>query len=396
MKDKPSRKWKFKLSLLIVLLGGTGFYFWKTPSAPASTALNSVAVDRGPIEQSILASGNLQPVINVEVGSQLSGNIAEIFVDFNSVVTAGQILAELDPTTYEANVSEAEGELKSADAALDLAKVEATRTEQLRSRDLIPQAELDQARAKLSQAEATRSIRMHALERARSQLERCTIFSPIDGVVISRNVDVGQTVAASMTAPVLFIIANDLRRMHIHAKVPEADIGNIREGQRTEFTVDAFRKTFTGRVVQVRNQPIIESHVVMYDTIIEVENPDGLLKPGMTATVTIVTAEKADVLRVRNAALRARLPAAMLPPDPPAVEESGDDTWRTVYRIPANTPRNRLEALRVRAGMTDGIHTEIFEGLAEGDTLATGIDVRAAQEKDDPESSLFGPEPAQF
>lgn len=391
MSSSP-RKWKLKLLLLVVVLAGGSYYYGKNQSGPAAPKLTTVTVDRGDLEQSILATGKLEPVVNVEVGSQVSGNIAELFVDFNDEVEEGQLIARLDTTTFEANVRESEGELENAEAAFALAEVETARVEQLRERDLVAQAELDQARARLAQSRATRNMRMHGLERARTELARCTIKSPIDGVVISRNVDVGQTVAASMTAPVLFIIANDLRHMHIHALVPEADIGGIREGQRASFTVDAFRRTFTGRVVQVRNQPIIENHVVMYDTIIEVENPEGLLKPGMTATVNIITAEKPDVVRVRNTALRARLPDAILPPAP-VDEPPGEGALHTVHRLTA--PGGRLEAVRIRTGMTDGVHTEILVGLAEGDTLATGLDLQP-RDNGAPRPRLFGPEPAQF
>ena len=402
MTPPPPRKWKLKLLLLLAVVAAGAYYLHRQgTSATAVPAFTTTTADRGDLERAVIATGKLEPVVNVEVGSQVSGNIAEILADFNSEVTEGQVIARLDTTTFEANVRVAEGELESADAALELAEVEAGRIEQLRGRDLVPQAELDQARAVLHQARATRNMRRHALDRARTELARCTIASPIDGIVISRNVDVGQTVAASMTAPVLFTIANDLRQMHIHAHVPEADIGDIREGQRATFTVDAFRRTFDGRVIQVRNQPIIENHVVMYDTIIEVENPGGMLKPGMTATVSIITAEKSGVLRVRNAALRAHLPDAILPPAP-AEEENGDDDdepdgesdTHTVHRI--NSATGGLEAVRVRTGMTDSIHTEILEGLTEGDELATGIDISAGNDDDRPGIRLFGPAPAQF
>ncbi len=397
MTSTPPRKWKFKLVVVLALLGGGAYYFgFHEPASSSAPPLTTVTVDRGDLEQAILATGKLEPVLNVEVGSQVSGNLAEVLVDFNSEVREGQVIARLDTTTFEANVREAEGELENAEAALELAKVEANRIEQLHQRDLVPQAELDQARARLIQAQATRNMRQHGLDRARTELDRCTITSPIDGIVISRNVDVGQTVAASMTAPVLFIIANDLRHMHIHAHVPEADIGGIREGQRATFTVDAFRQTFTGRVVQVRNQPIIENHVVMYDTIIEVENPEGQLKPGMTATVSIVTAEKPDVLRVRNVALRARLPDLILPLVPPMDEPAPDGgTWQKVYRLRDGEGGRDIEIVRALIGMSDGIHTEILGGLEAGDVLATGIDLTARTEERT-QSRLFGPEPAQF
>jgi HlyD family secretion protein len=198
-----------------------------------------------------------------------------------------------------------------------------------------------------------------------------------------------------MTAPVLFTIANDLREMHIHANVPEADIGNIREGQRADFTVDAYRETFNGRVIQVRNQPIIESHVVMYDTIIEVGNPEGRLKPGMTATVSIITDEQADVLRVPNTALRARLPDDIRPPSPDLPESRNGEVWRVVYRLSNGSPEGPLEALPVRVGMTDGAFTKVLEGLNAGDTLVTGLDLRTSKNGRE-EGRGFGPLPARF
>ncbi|MCC5849450.1 MAG: efflux RND transporter periplasmic adaptor subunit [Verrucomicrobia bacterium] len=394
--QKKKNKWIFKLVLLLLLAGG-GWAFWQwNRGGPTRPPLNTVTVDRGNLEQTVVATGSLEPVMNVEVGSQISGIISELFVDFNSQVEKGQVIAKLETSTFEADVQEKQSELDSAEAALELAKVEAARLEQLRERDLISQAELDQARVKLLQAEAARRIRMHALDRAKTELARCTIYSPIDGMVISRNVDVGQTVAASMTAPVLFTIANDLREMQIHAHVPEADIGEIGDGQRVQFTVDAYRDTFHGEVIQVRNQPIIESHVVMYDTVIRVENPDGRLKPGMTATVTIITDEKEDVLRVRNTALRARLPDAIRPSDPELPEnDSNGGTWRVVYRLRDRNPQGELEAVAVHTGMSDGVWSEVYEGLEEGDLLATGIDLDA-QAESQRRGSLFGPEPAQF
>lgn len=382
---------------VVVLLGALGWAsitLWG--GGETRPPLNTVRVERGDIEETVTATGQLHPVLNVEVGSQVSGIIAEIFADFNSDVKEGEVLARLDTSTFEANMQEAQGEVDSAAAALELARIEANRMEQLKQRELIPQSELDQARAKLRQAEATLKIRTHGLERAQSELARCTIYSPIDGVVISRAVDVGQTVAASMTAPVLFTIANDLTRMRIHSHVPEADIGDVRAGQRVEFAVDAFPQTFTGTVWQVRNAPIVQQHVVMYDTVIDVDNPDRLLKPGMTATVSIVTDDKLDVLRVRNTALRARLPDAIRPADPEYPEE--DDRpglWRTAYRLVGGDPAGAIEAVAVRTGLTDGAWTEVHEGVAEGDVLVTGIDL-STRHNGGRNGGLFGPGPAQF
>jgi HlyD family secretion protein len=386
------------IAVLLAAAAGAAWSLWGRP--PPRPPLLTVRVDRGDLERTVTATGQLRPVLLVEVGSQVSGIIAEITVDFNAEVREGEVLARLDTSTFEANLHQAQGEVDSAEAALELAQVEARRLELLVLQGLVPQADVDQARARLRQAEAALKIRKHALERARSELARCTIYSPIDGMVISRNVDVGQTVAASMTTPILFTIAQDLTRMHIHALVPEADIGGIRAGQRVRFSVDAFPHTFTGTVVQVRNQPIIEQHVVMYDTVIAVENSERLLKPGMTSTVVIVTDEKSDVLRVRNTALRARLPDVLRPTEPDARRDGGGDptatgTWRTVYRLDGGEPAGALEAVAVRASMSDGIWTEVHEGLAEGDLLATGVDLEAqAQQRGRP--GVFGPGPAQF
>src|SRR5437899_9875288 len=217
----------------------------------------STAVSRGAITQAVTATGTLNPVVNVQVGSQVSGNIVKLFADFNSQVKAGQVVAQIDPALFQATVTQAEGDLANAQAALELANVNAKRTQDLFARKTSSQADLDQAMANLHQGEANVKIKQGALDKAKADLEHCTITSPIDGVVISRNVDVGQTVAASLQAPVIFQIANDLTKMQIEANVAEADVGVLEVGQDVDFTVDAFpMRTFHGKVVQVRNAPI--------------------------------------------------------------------------------------------------------------------------------------------
>src|SRR5881628_2072945 len=271
----------------------------------------TATVTRGPITQAVTATGTLNPVVNVQVGSQVSGNIAKLFVDFNSQVKAGQVVAQIDPALFQATVTQAEGDLASTQAALELARVNAKRTQDLFARKTSSQADLDQAMANLHQAEANVKIKQGALDKSKADLEHCTITSPIDGVVISRNVDVGQTVAASLQAPVIFQIANDLTKMQIDSNVAEADVGVVDVGQDVDFTVDAFpMRTFHGKVVQVRNAPITVQNVVTYDTVIGVNNADLKLKPGMTANVSIVVAHKDDVLQIKNAALRYRPPDA--------------------------------------------------------------------------------------
>src|ERR1700758_3263877 len=264
-------------------------------------------VTRGLITQAVTATGTLNPVVNVQVGSQVSGNIQKLFADFNSKVKAGQVVAQIDPVLFQATVTQAEGDLASAQAALELARINAKRTQDLFARKTSAQADVDQAMANLHQAEASVKIKQGALDKAKADLEHCTITSPIDGVVISRNVDVGQTVAASLQAPVIFQIANDLTKMQIDSNVAEADVGVLEVGQDVDFTVDAFpMRTFHGKVVQVRNAPITVQNVVTYDTVIGVNNDDLKLKPGMTANVSIRIAQRDSALQIKNAALRHR------------------------------------------------------------------------------------------
>ncbi len=343
----------------------------------------TATITRGPITQAVTATGTLNPVVNVQVGSQVSGNIAKLFADFNSQVKAGQVVAQIDPALFQATVTQAEGDLANAQAALELAKVNATRAQELFAKKTSSQADVDQATATLHQAEANVKIKQGALDKAKADLDHCTITSPIDGVVISRSVDVGQTVAASLQAPVIFAIANDLTKMQIDANVAEADVGVVKIDQNVDFTVDAFpMQTFHGKVVQVRNAPITVQNVVTYDTVIGVSNPELKLKPGMTANVSIIVAHRDDVLQIKNAALRYR------PPDATPVETkrmSADragrpgggrsrgaqegKTERTVYVLPNGASRPR--SVQIKTGISDGVMTEVIEGLKEGDRVVT-------------------------
>src|SRR5881394_1676356 len=334
-------------------------------------------VTRGAITQAVTATGTLNPVVNVQVGSQVSGNIAKLFADFNSQVKAGEVVAQIDPAIFQATVTQAEGDLASAKAALELAKVTAARTQELFARKTSSQADVDQAMANLHQAEANVKIKQGALDKSKADLDHCTITSPIDGVVISRSVDVGQTVAASLQAPVIFAIANDLTKMQIDSNVAEADVGVVKVEQNVDFTVDAFpMQTFHGKVVQVRNAPITVQNVVTYDTVIGVSNPDLKLKPGMTANVSIIIAHKDNVLQLKNAALRFRPPEAAASAQPrstsspsgqrpAAARERKPD--RTVYGLSYGRPK----PVQIKTGISDGIVTEVTEGLKEGDRVVT-------------------------
>jgi len=343
----------------------------------------TATITRGAVTQAVTATGTLNPVVNVQVGSQVSGNIAKLFVDFNSQVKAGQVVAQIDPALFQATVTQAEGDLANAQAALELAKLNASRTQELFAKKTSSQADVDQAMANLHQAEANAKIKQGALDKAKADLDHCTITSPIDGVVISRSVDVGQTVAASLQAPVIFTIANDLTKMQIDANVAEADVGVVKIDQNVDFTVDAFpMQTFQGKVVQVRNAPITVQNVVTYDTVIGVSNPDLKLKPGMTANVAIIVAHKDNVLQIKNAALRYRPPDATpveirrtstSRPGRPGGGRSGAGqegrAERTVYVLPTGASRPR--PVQIKTGISDGITTEVMEGLKEGDRVVT-------------------------
>jgi HlyD family secretion protein len=363
----------------------------------------TATVTRGPITQAVTATGTLNPVVNVQVGSQVSGNIAKLFADFNSEVKAGQTVAQIDPMLFQAAVTQAEGDLASAQAALELAKVNATRTEQLFKQKISSQQDLDQAMANLHQAEANVKIKQGALDKAKADLEHCTITSPIDGVVISRSVDVGQTVAASLQAPVIFQIANDLTKMQIDSNVAEADVGMVQVGQDVDFTVDAFpTQTFHGKVVQVRNAPITVQNVVTYDTVIGVSNPDLKLKPGMTANVSIIIARKDDVLQLKNAALRYHPAEAGPPSAQNTASQSGPrltgamrqgigrreqkTSERTVYVLSGS----RLTPVQIRTGISDGIVTEVVEGLKEGDLVVTAEMTAKSQPASTPANPFSG------
>ncbi|MFZ2639925.1 MAG: efflux RND transporter periplasmic adaptor subunit [Verrucomicrobiia bacterium] len=381
--------------VLLLLAGGAGYgawYWWLR--ADNTPQYQTTTITRGELTQAVTATGQLNPVVNVQVGCQISGMIAKLLVDYNSVVKEGQIVAQLDPATYDAAVHQAEGDLANARATLELAQVQAARQKGLRAKDLVPQADLDTATATLHQAEASVKQKEAALERTKVDLARCTIFSPVDGIVISRNVDVGQTVAASLNAPTLFVIANDLTKMQIDANVAEADIGNVEVGQDVNFTVDAFPfRTFRGKVTQIRNSPITVQNVVSYDTVIAVNNSDMKLRPGMTANVSIIVAQRDNVLKVPNAALRFRLTtatdAASKNGGSAATAAAGSEggkarsgggsgrrkgersMTRTIYILPAGTTDDNPQPAQIKIGISDGVNTEVLEGLKEGDNVVT-------------------------
>jgi len=362
-------------SIIIIVLAltaaGGGWWYWKQ-SRPQEVKYQTGAVTRGDVTQVVSATGQLNPVLNVTVGSQISGNIAKLFADYNSIVKANEVVAELDPAPYEATVHQAIANVAYAKAALELAQLTADRKAELVKEHAAAQADLDTAVANLHQAQATLQIQQANQETAQINLDHCTIASPIDGIVISRSVDVGETVAASLNAPVLFTIANDLRKMQIDASVAEGDVGQLEIGQAVNFNVDAYpTRTFHGTVAQVRNSPSTVQNVVTYDTVVSVNNDDQKLKPGMTANLFIVIAERPDVLKLPNAALRFHpsdsdgTPAGGAESTPRPHERH--DGSHTIYILPAG--EKKPAPVQVHLGISDGIYTEVLDGLHEGDVV---------------------------
>ncbi len=296
-----------------ILLLGVGAYYYFNKGASEEVKYRTDKVSRGDITIQVRATGTINPVQKVLVGSQVSGTISRITVDFNSVVKKGEILAQIDSTFLYASVKEAEANVERNKAEVNQAKRVFDRMQELFKKNLSAQADLDAAQTAYESAVAQFNQTQAALDRVKVNLRYSTIKSPIDGVVISRDVDVGQTVAASLQAPQLFSIANDLTRMQVEASVDEADIGQVKEGQSVTFTVDAYAdEAFNGTVKQVRLAPIVSQNVVTYTIIIDVPNPELKLRPGMTATVSILVDKREDVLRIPALALRFQPPASVL------------------------------------------------------------------------------------
>jgi HlyD family secretion protein len=415
----------------ILLLAGA-FFVWKGRDEDVRYA--TAAVDRGDVVEVVGATGAVQAVTTVQVGSQVSGTIQSLSADFNSSVRKGQVLARLDPSLFQARVEQARANLISARANLDKAKAEVEdtrqkydRAKQLAAEQLLPQSDLDTARAnqegaaaqvKASQAAVSQAAA--SLNQAQLDMTHTVITSPIDGVVIARNVDVGQTVAASLQAPVLFVIAQDLKQLQVNASIDEADVGRVKEGQEADFRVDAYPdQTFAGRVQQVRLQPTTVQNVVTYNAILAVDNPGQRLMPGMTATVSIVVRRASDALRIPASALRFR-PEGF---DASRRQRAGQEGGTAAAAEPGGRPqraggfrgagggragspgdggrvggpgeggragggdgqgsarpslvfvlneKGEPQAARVRLGISDGQFVEVREGLDEGARVVTG------------------------
>ena len=342
----------------------------------------TMPVDRGPIEQTVIATGTVNPVKTVQVGTYVSGPILALDVDYNSPVQKGQRVAQIDPASFtvkvrqaDANLANARAKVEKSRADLELKRLQLERNRTLLGRNLIAQNDVDTAKSNADQAVAQLALDEASVKQAQANLDEAQvnlnytdIVSPVDGVVVARNVDVGQTVAASFQTPTLFLIAEDLTKMQVDTNVSESDVGRVREGQAATFTVDAYPgMPFHGVVAQVRNAPITVQNVVTYDVVIAVDNPNQELKPGMTANVTVTTARRDDVLRVAVRALRFRPePSAG---DAPRTEKKGPDS--TVYVLGSD---EKPTPVSVRIGIRDGQRAEVTGGdLVEGAQAVIGV-----------------------
>ena len=340
------------------------------------------------IVNSVTATGTIEPVTSVDVGTQVSGVISKLYVDYNSVVKAGEVIAELDRTNLMSELSSAQASLKSAQSELDYQKTNYERYKALYDKGLISANDFEQARLSYVQAQQRTRQQKESVKKAQTNLGYATITSPIDGVVLSKEVEEGQTVASSFSTPTLFKIARDLTDMRVIADVDEADIGDVKEGQRVTFTVDAFPDdTFEGQVTQVRQEATTESNVVTYEVVISAPNDDLKLKPGLTANVVIFTMEAKDVLAVPSKALRFTPREAMLNSDETITDtDAKEKVWVK--------EGSNLKAVAVETGMTNGTLTQITKGLKPGTHVLTEVNAMQVEaEGEQQNSNPFMPRP---
>ena len=404
------------VTVAIAMLGGTA-WFYRRADGKEAPAYRTSPITVGTLKSTVSATGALQADRTVQVGTQVSGQVSQLFVDFNDKVKKGELLARIDPTLAQQAVADAQAQLEKAQAQLTQAKNEYMRDSSLFDAKVLTATEFDTDQSNFSVNQADVKSAQIALDRAKQNLDYTSIYSPIDGVIVERNVDVGQTVAASLSAPQLFLIANDMSEMQILASVDESDIGQIKTGQSVQFTVQSYpNQTFTGAVQQVRLQSTTQDNVVNYTVVIDVKNPNGKLLPGMTATAQFLTASASNVLTVPNAALRLKATPDMLAEagiKARAPQAASDSTQQASPTTAAAAPRdstqraNRtpgaahgagaggaggssghasmallwsvdstgaLHATRVHTGLTDGQRTEVEgKGLAAGMQVVTSV-----------------------
>lgn len=371
---------KIKKGYLIgaaVLVAALAAWLFLKPSSKARLTLETDKASRITITSSVTATGTVEPVTQVEVGTQVSGIIDKLYVDYNDEVKAGQVIAEMDKVTLQAELESAQSTLASSKTEYDYRLKEYNRAKTLHEKELISEADYDLAVYNFQKALNTYKQSQASMVKVKRNLGYATITSPIDGVVISRAVEAGQTVAAGFSTPTLFVIANDLTKMQVIADVDEADIGQVKEGQEVDFTVDAYPDdVFAGVVQQVRLEATTTSNVVTYEVVITADNPDLKLKPGLTASVTIYTLRKNDVLSVATKALRFAPDAEQMDRLEIVVEGTAPQ-GKHVWVKEGNVIRPQA----VEAGSTMNDRTEIVEGLEDGQTVVAGLSVAATPKK---------------
>jgi len=371
--------------ILIILAVIAGIYFFIRGGENKAVEYETTEVKKGSINNTVTATGTIEPIIQVEVGTQVSGTISHIYVDYNSIVKKGQIIAELDRTLLEADLESQTANLKSNENEYNYQKKNYERIKGLHEKQLVSDTEYETAQYQYEKAKQAYDKAKADLVKAKSNLGYATITSPIDGVVLSRAVDEGQTVASSFNTPTLFTIANDLRKMQVIANVDEADIGQVEEGQRVTFTVDAFPDdTFNGNVTQVRLNPTTESNVVTYEVVIDAPNPELKLKPGLTANITVYTLEKENILLVPLKAFRFTPTTAPSEAQAPQAGRGDKIVW-----IKTN---EGIRPKTIKTGVSDGIYMEVSEGVQAGEQLIIGeLKHKIAPKGKEGESNPFMP-----
>jgi HlyD family secretion protein len=395
--------------LLVFGVIGTGIYFQRKAEENKSERYRTLAVDRGAIIQRITANGTLNPVIVVNVGTQVSGTVTRLYTDFNSTVKAHQVLLELDPALIKANLAQIDASVRSAEATARLAESTLKRNRELVEKGFISSQTLEQNAKELDVANATVAQVKSQLDREKTNLSYTIIRSPIDGIVIDRKIDVGQTVAASFSTPTLFQIAKNLEEMQIDTSVAEADVGSVRQGMEVKFTVDAYpERDFQGKIRLVRLNPTISQNVVTYNVVVDVNNEGSLLKPGMTAQVSFVANQRDDVVRIPNGALRFKppkddkedkkvakkdvskakpvdtadvkinAPKTVAKTDGPAGADGSGRVRRPPARVYKIDAKNELVPMEIRTGIASNQFTEMLSGdIKPGDELV----IRDLQDK---------------
>lgn len=381
------------ISVAIAIIATVTIFMRSNKRQPITIIYETAKVERATISNSVTATGTIEPVNKVEVGTQVSGIISKIYVDYNSIVKKGQVIAELDKINLESELASAKANLASSKSELDYQETNYKRMKALHDKGFISDDDFDIADLSYKKAKEAYLVQLQTVQKAQTNLGYATITSPIDGVVLSKDVEEGQTVAASFSTPTLFTIARDLTDMQVVANVDEADIGNVRDGQRVTFTVDAFPDdTFEGRVKQVRQQGEEESNVVTYEVVISAPNNDLKLKPQLTANVNIYTEEIENVVSVPAKALRFS-PSKEMMNDGEKIKDCNATNKLWIKET------NILKAYPVKTGITNGIRTQILEGVKEGTAVITnakakgGTDEDNISEQNSQERSPFSPGP---